>query len=126
VAALSTVGELITRARVLLQDEVAPYRYDTPELIASLNEACMEAKRLRPDLWLRTLELSMPVFTAESDTVTEAKIPSEYRPTFIYYVVGNAQLRDEEDSQNRYGQNVVARATIFLTKFTTQLLQIPS
>lgn len=117
--ALDTVGDFVTRARVLLQDEVAPYRYETPELIAALNEACMEAKRLRPDLYLRTLNLTMPVFVAEADTVTEDKIPSEYRVSFLYYIVGNSQLRDEEDVTD-------ARATVFLNKFTSQLLQIPS
>lgn len=117
--ALDTVGQIIARARALLQDQVEPYRYSTPDLIASLNEACMEAKRLRPDLYLRTLKLSLPAFAAEADTVTNDKIPSEYRPTFIYYIVGNAQLRDEEDTQDQ-------RATIFLNKFTAQLLQIPS
>jgi hypothetical protein len=79
----------------------------------------MEAKRLRPDLYLRTLSLSMPVFAAEADVVTDDKIPSEYRPAFIYYIVGNAQLQDEEDVQDQ-------RATIFLNKFTAQMLQIPS
>lgn len=117
--ALDTVGELVTRARVLLQDEVAPYRYEDNELIDALNEACMEAKRLRPDLYLRTLNLTMPYFTTIGDIVTEDKIPSEYRPTFIYYMVGNAQLRDEEDVTD-------ARATVFLNKFTAQLLQVPS
>ena len=117
--ALDTVGQILARARVLLQDTVEPYRYGTPDLISALNEACMEAKRLRPDLYLRTLNLTMPAFTAEGDAVTDDKIPSEYRPTFIYYIVGNAQLQDEEDVQD-------ARATVFLNKFTAQLLQIPS
>ena len=118
--ALDTVGQIVDRARALLQDTIdAPYRYSTADLIASLNEACMEAKRLRPDLYLRTLNLTMPAFSNVADAVTEDKIPSEYRPTFIYYIVGNAQLRDEEDVQD-------ARATVFLNKFTAQLMQIPS
>lgn len=117
--ALDTVGQFVARARTLLQDTVEPFRYSTPDLISALNEACMESKRLRPDLYLRTLGLTMPVFTAEADVVTDSKIPTEYRTAFIYYIVGNAQLQDEEDTQDQ-------RATIFLNKFTAQMLQIPS
>lgn len=118
-AALDTVGKIVARARTLLQDTVDPYRYPTADLIAALNEACMEAKRLRPDLYLRTLNLTMPSFADVADTVSENQIPSEYRPAFVYYLVGNAQLQDEEDVQDQ-------RATIFLNKFTAQMLQIPS
>lgn len=117
--ALDTVGQIVGRARTLLQDTVEPYRYPTPDLISALNEACMEAKRLRPDLYLRTLKLTLPSFAAEADTVTEEKIPSEYRVAFVYYIVGNAQLQDEEDVQDQ-------RATVFLNKFTAQMLQVPS
>lgn len=117
--ALDTVGQIVARARTLLQDTVEPFRYPTPDLISALNEACMEAKRLRPDLYLRTLNLTMPVFAAEADAVTDAKIPTEYRPAFVYYIVGNAQLQDEEDVQDQ-------RATVFLNKFTAQMLQVPS
>lgn len=117
--ALDTVGQIIARARTLLQDTVDPFRYLTPDLIASLNEACMEARRLRPDLYLRTQNQSMPSFTAEADAVTEDKIPSEYRPAFIYYIVGKSQLEDDEANQDQ-------RSTIFLNKFTAQMLQIPS
>lgn len=117
--ALDTVGDIVNRARVLLQDTIEPYRYPTPNLIAALNEACMEAKRLRPDLYLRTLNLTLPSFSDVADAVTESKIPSEYRTAFIYYIVGNTQLEDMEDSQDQ-------RATIFLNKFTAQMLQVPS
>ncbi len=116
--ALDTVGDLVTRARVLLQDSVEPYRYETSELIGGLNEACMEAKRLRPDLFLRTFNATLPSFDAEATPLGEV-IPPEYRPTFIYYMVGNAQLQDEEENQDQ-------RATIFLNKFVAQLLTIPS
>lgn len=117
--ALDTVGQILDRARTLLQDTVEPYRYPTTDLVASLNEACMEAKRLRPDLYLRTLNLTMPSFNAEADAVTEDKIPSEYRPAFIYYIVGKSQLEDAEENQDQ-------RATVFLNKFTAQMLQVPS
>lgn len=117
--ALDTVGQMLTRVRVLLQDEVEPYRYEDTELIAALNEACMEAKRLRPDLFLRTFDQSLPSFSATGDTISEDQIPSEFRPSYIYYIAGNASARDEEETQD-------ARAAAFLNKFVSQLLTIPS
>lgn len=116
--ALDTVGDFVARARTLLQDVVAPYRYADDEMIAALNEACMEAKRIRPDLFLRTFGLTIPTFTASVNTVA-GKIPQEFAPSFVYYIVGNMQLRDEEDTQD-------ARATIFLNKFVAQLMTLPS
>lgn len=118
-ADLDTVGKIVGRARILLQDTIAPYRYETPALINALNEACMEAKRLRPDFYLRTFNATLPSYTAEADAVTESQIPSEFRPAFVYYLVGNAQLQDDEGNED-------ARATVFLNKFVAQLLQVPS
>lgn len=117
--ALATVGDLIARARTLLQDKTeGAYRYPDADLISGLNEAFMEAKRLRPDLFLRTYDTSdIPAYTTLNDPLT--RIPEEYRPSFIYYVVGNAQLQDQEE-------NIDARATTLLNKFVAQLLSIPS
>ena len=42
--ALDTVADYIHDARVLLQDEVAPYRYSDTQLVTSLNYAFMEAQ----------------------------------------------------------------------------------
>lgn len=117
--ALDTVGQIVARARTLLQDTVEPYRYPTSGLISALNEACMEARRLRPDIYLRTLNQTVPAFTDVADPVTDAKIPLEYRTAFIYYIVGNAQLQDDEAGEDQ-------RATVFLNKFVAQLTTIPS
>lgn len=116
--ALLTVGDLVLRARVLLLDEVEPYRYSDTDLLASANEACMEAKRIRPDMFLRTYGVTIPQFTALTDTLAD-KVPEEFRPTFIYYIAGNAHLRDEEETSDQ-------RATSFLNKFVAQLMSLPS
>lgn len=117
--ALDKVEDFVTRARVLLQDEIDPYRYEDTELIQALNEACMEAKRLRPDLFLRTFNRTMPSYTDLNDPVSEDEIPYEYRVAFIYYIVGNAQLRDDEETTD-------AKASSLLNKFVAQLMNIPS
>lgn len=116
--ALDTVEQLLGRVRTLLQDKVEPYRYSELDLIAGLNEACMEAKRLRPDLFLRTFNTgTFPNYTAPTDTLEY--IPEEYRTAFIYYITGNATLRDSEENSDE-------RAAGLLNKFVSQMTTMPA
>lgn len=112
-ATLDTVQKVITECRVLLQDTVAPYRYAENELIEALNIAVLEARRLRPELFLNGFS-SLPSYSAGTDAFS---IDPMYRPSFIYYVAGRAQLRDDEPSQDQ-------RATVLMNKFIAQLLSI--
>lgn len=109
--ALATVQALIDSARTLLQDKTAPYRFSDAEFIAALNVAVLEARALRPDLFITATAL--PSFTAVGDSTSP--IDEMYRPAFLYYLVGHMQLRDDEETQD-------ARASAFLTKFTSQLV----
>lgn len=112
-AALATVNDYTTQARVLLQDTVAPYRYEDSELLAALNIAMLEIRRLRSDLFLTDLTApAIPNFTAV-DT-TSVGVDEQYRLAVLYFVCGYAQLRDDEATQD-------ARAGAFLTKFTNVL-----
>jgi hypothetical protein len=113
--ALSTVQHVIDEARVLLLDTVAPYRYGDAELIRALNIAVLEARRLRPDLFLQTFN-ALPSYTGAGNTFG---IEPMYRPSFVYYVVGRAQLRDDEATQD-------ARAGVLMNKFVAQLLTVAS
>lgn len=122
---LATVGDYIGDARTLLQDTVAPYRYPDADLVEALNMAWFEASRIRPDLLLDSkyqtrlarvqppTSATPPVFTA-ADTTVSAQVPAPYKMAFLYFVVGQAQLRDTEDTQD-------GRASAFLNKFTAQL-----
>ena len=110
---LLTVQDYITRVRVLLLDQVSPYRYPDADLVASLNEGILEARRLRPDLMLSYFRTTLPEYSTASLGTTVA-IDQMYRTAFVYYMAGQAQLRDEEDTQD-------ARAAAFLTKFHTML-----
>jgi len=114
VAALDTVAKYVTAARVLLQDKVAPYRYSDDELCLALSLAMIEARRLRADLFIGRSD-AVPSYTA-NDT-TAVVFDQQYRTAILYYMVGHAQLRDEEDTQD-------ARASVFLNKFAAQLLTI--
>lgn len=111
-AALATVANFVTTARVLLQDTAVPYRYSDAELVIALSLSMLEARKLRPDLFIGR-SAAIPSYTA-NDT-TAVVIDDQYRIPLLYYIVGHAQLRDEEDTQD-------ARAAAFLGKFTAQML----
>lgn len=115
-AALVTVQDYIDRARVLLQDQRAPYRYPDDDLVGALDLAILEALRIRPDVLLDYLGGNPPSYLGEV-TTTEVDIPAAYRSAFIYYICGHAQLRDEENTQD-------ARASVFLNKFVAQLTNV--
>ena len=111
--ALDTVQDYIDRARVLLLDQVEPYRYETVDLVEALNQAIMEARRLRPDLLTDYFRSSLPEFST-GDMSATVPVDPQYRVAFVYYVCGNANLRDEENTQD-------SRAAAFLNKFIAQL-----
>lgn len=112
--ALETVEDYITRARVLLLDEdSANYRYPDADLIEALNLAVLEAARLRPDLFITEMrDGSYPQYEALTEAVD---LDARYRLPFVYYIVGHAQLRDDEPTQDQ-------RASAFMSSFTAKLL----
>lgn len=111
-AALATVADFVTSARVLLQDNTVTYRYSDTELVSALSLAMLAARRIRPDLFLGRFS-AIPAYAANDGTAVV--IDDQYRTAFLYYIVGHAQLRDEEDTQD-------SRASALLGKFTSQLL----
>jgi hypothetical protein len=126
--ALDTVGKIIGYARVLLQDTLVPYRYPDADLINALNAGLLDARRLRPDLFLYTPN-DVPFYTADNDmlgipenpplpTVLDevVTIDQQYRMALVYFVAGQAQLRDEEEVTD-------ARAAAFTTKFMSMLIE---
>lgn len=114
--ALETVANYVSEARVLLQDVVPTYRYSDVELVSNLNLAIMTARRNRPDLFLSVT--TIPQFIA-SDIAngTLFVMDPQYRVAFLFFMVGFAQLRDEEDTQD-------TRAAAFIGKFTQQLMTL--
>lgn len=108
--ALDVVSDYVTGARVLLQDKVAPYRYADADLTFALSLAMTEARRLRPDLFLGVAVV--PTYAANDSTAVA--FDQQYRVAVLYYIVGHAQLRDEEDTQD-------ARAAGFLAKFASHM-----
>lgn len=115
-ATLGTVQDYIDRSRTLLLDTVEPYRYPTNDLVQALNMGILEARRMRPDLLRGFFRASAGLPEFDSGTLTApVEIDAQYRVSFVYYICGQIQLRDEEDTQD-------SRAAAFLNKFTSQLL----
>lgn len=111
--ALDTVADYIADTRVLLQDQVSPYRYSDAQIVNALNYSIMEVRRIRPDLMKSYLNSTLPSYSASS-TSTAVAIDQMYRVAHLYYICGSIQLRDDESTQD-------ARASGFLNKFVAQM-----
>jgi predicted metal-dependent hydrolase len=115
-ATLETVSDYLGDARVLLQDTRVPYRYSDDDLLRNLNIGLQNARKLRADLFLPQTDMVPPQYTA-ADLAKVIPIEFGYRDAFVYYMVGRAQLRDEESTTD-------SRAAGLMNKFVGQLLSI--
>lgn len=111
----TTAADYLTEARRLLQDETAPYRYPDVDMLGALNLAVLEARRLRPDLFLSNFSALPNVST----TGSAISIEPMYQSALVYYVVGRMELRDAEDDKD-------ARASNLMNKFVGQLISLPA
>jgi hypothetical protein len=114
---LSTVQDYLTEARTLLQDLAVPYRYPDADLVRALNVGLLEARRVRPDMYIMS-DGVVPSYS-ESNPTAVVDVDQMYRSSLVYYVIGRAQLRDAEEDTD-------ARAAALLNKFTSQLLVFAS
>lgn len=112
--AVGTVSELVAAARTLLQDTVEPYRYADSLLLQGLNLSLLEARRIRPDMFLTAPSAVSSYSTVDA---TSVDIDQQYRSAVLYYMVGHVQLTDNEDAQDQ-------RSVSFLNKFLGQLTSV--
>ncbi len=115
--ALSVVADYIGDTRTLLQDVIQPYRYQDAELVVALNVAMMDARRLRPDLFLGDLvETYFDTIGTFNVGSPNRQVPVEYpfRLAVLYGMCAHALSRDQEDTQD-------ARAAAFMALFTGKL-----
>lgn len=122
----STISALLLEARALLQDVIPAgspdgTRYTNQDLLDAFNDALLQARAKRPDLFL-DMGLRNPVpryVTADIGANTAFPIDQMLYPAFLYYIVGRSELRDDTFADDK-------RAAMLLTKFTAQLLQVAS
>lgn len=108
---MQTVSDYIAACRILLQDTTPAPRYSDDEFKLALDLAFDEAYRIRPDMFIDVAAQSI----VTQPTSYVPPIPRGYQTAFMYYMCGNVQLRDAEETEDN-------RATIFLNKFLGQLL----
>lgn len=109
------VTDYVADARTILQDLIPDHRYEDPSLLAALNAAMLEARRIKPELFVYNVEVDGQVqsFTAVDDTYVE--IEPQFRLAIVHGLIGHALERDQEDYQDQ-------RATSFLALFTQGLV----
>lgn len=112
-----TVNSVISEARAILKDTDSQLlRYSTADLVEYFNNALLEARRIRPDLFRAYIGQSVPSYT-ESDLSSPFPIDEMFFPQFVHYVAGTAELRDDEFS-------VDARAVTLLNQFIAKMLTV--
>jgi hypothetical protein len=112
---LNSVADYIGEARILLQDIIAPYRYDDGSLLSAINIVLLEARRLRADLFVFNLKMrgQTQAFTAVDDTYVDME--PQFRQAILHGICAHALERDQDDVQD-------ARATAFWQLFNAGLV----
>lgn len=108
-----TYGDAITEARRILQDtrESSGLRYPDEDLIAYLNNAFLDAFRIRPDLFYPDFET---IEVTSDDLEEEFAFDQRFFPSVVYYIVGMAELREDEFASD-------ARAVTVSQQFVARL-----
>lgn len=121
--ATRTVGQLLSEARLLLNDVVpisGSPRFTDANLAATLNEALLEVRAKRPDAWLSFgLRNSIPQYQMPDDTDTVFPIEDQFYSPLLFFVVGRSELVEDTFADN-------GRAVSLMNKFVSQLLRTPS
>lgn len=93
---MATFSDIIDDARIILNDQYMDsntvLRYTEAQLLVYARQAVIEARRIRPDLFLSNLTGSFPKFV-ETDTVP---MPDEYHAAIADYISHRAEMRDDE------------------------------
>ena len=114
---MATFQNVMDDARVLLNDEITALnpdpRYTEAQLMSYARSALIEARRVRPDLFLSYLTTSFAAYTASSTI----PISDDYLLPLVDYVVHRAELRDDEFA-------VDGRSATLYQKFKSGLLGI--
>lgn len=119
-----TFGMMVAEARTLLQDKLptsgGALRYTDDEHFESINGWMAECRVKRPDLFLRafgrkSLRQPLPYYTAARDINTPFPLDLSSYNTFVWYLVGRAEMREDTFSDD-------SRAVTFLNKAISSLI----
>lgn len=114
---MATFQTVMNDARVLLNDEFQDAntvtRYTEAQLLGYARQALVEARRVRPDLFLTFLTGAFPAFAAGD----EIPMPEEYHVCLADYITHRAELRDDEFATD-------GRASALYQKFKAGLMGV--
>lgn len=120
-----TITHLLLEARGILND-VTPTvggttRYSDQDLLDAFNDALLQARAKRPDLFLLMgLRNTVPQYgTADVSGSTAFPLPSILYPAFISYICGRSEMREDTFTDDK-------RAEALLAKFVGQLVAVNS
>lgn len=89
-----TIDDALVDARVILND-TAGDRYTDADLVSDMNSAISMTKMLRPDAF--KLGEVLPEFdVTDLNLGTDFPLAEIFYQSFVYYLAGNAELRDDE------------------------------
>lgn len=112
---MATFQQITDEARVLLNDQYTDSntvtRYTESQLLGYARQALVDARRVRPDLFLTNLTGAFPVL----DSTDVVPMPEEYHVCLVDYVVHRAELRDDEFATD-------GRAAALFQKFKAGLM----
>lgn len=111
--ALEKVSDYVTETRTLLQDTIAPFRYDDASIVRALNLTLQEVRRVRPDLIIYNRDPNPQYFT--DDTDADVCIEQPFRQAVLNGVVGYTIERDQEDIEDARAAMFVATMRYMLT-----------
>jgi hypothetical protein len=122
---VKTYQDIITEARVLLQDDDAvAYRFSNTILIAMLNRALQALGRLRPDAFYDLYDnnsINVPEViesgagAGQVNWDTAFGLEMQFYNPLVHYTVGMAELTDDEYTED-------GRALLLLNQFKQNLV----
>ncbi len=119
-----TYGDILTEARVLLQDaDEDSYRDSQEVLVAKLNRALQELARLRPEAFdlLFTTDANGGSLNVPEVTVaglgTNFPLDMMFYTPLVYFVTASAELKDDEFTSD-------GRVSAMMSQFRTMVVGI--
>lgn len=103
---MTTLANIITTARTLLNDNGTTKRYSDADLLAYANEAIRQVRLIRPDLFFGGYTTSLSTLSSSDNSPIDVM----YDAAIADYIVGRSESRDDDYATN-------GRAAAFLTSF---------
>ena len=111
---MSTISDVITEARQIVQDVKTPYRHSDDKVYAYLNSAINDTKRLRADLFLPSTAAA-PISYTSDDGDLPFPIDLSYFTTIVDFIAARIGLEDDEFA---VGGRAVLLQQMFIAKLT--------